>query len=742
MTSFKSAYLIATSKDADKVIFLMDRIELGTQSLEQYNNFADTDDFVQSTENTHALITKLKSSNPNEVLIVSSIQKMSNIKNEEGGLKAHDIEQMQKKRIVIIVDEAHRSTFGDMLITIKETFPQAVFFGFTGTPIQEENEKNMNTTATVFGHELHRYSIADGIRDKNVLGFDPYLISTYKDSKLREAVALDEAKANTVREALVDPKKKEIYLRFMDKSQVAMAGHWDKANNYVKGIEDYLPTEQYRQPAHQNKVVEDILENWIQYSQNNKFHGMFATSSIAEAIEYYRLFKKIKPELKITALFDPYIDNNENARFKEDGLVEIISDYNSRYGMEFSLATHAKMKRDIADRLAHKELYKRVELTPEKQLDLLIVVDQMLTGFDSKWVNTLYLDKMLEYANLIQAFSRTNRLFGKDKPFGVVRYYRRPHTMKRNIDAAVKLYSGDKPLALFVDKLQDNLDKLNTIFADIKQLFKHDGIKSFEKLPEDKEACGKFAKLFKQFNEHLEAAKIQGFNWNTLTYHFDDKDSSEPPFEVVIDEQTYLILALRYKELFSEGGSGGGGGSVPFEIDGYLTEIDTDKIDADYMNSRFTKYLKALHDGEKAISVEEALNELHKSFAALTHDEQRIANIFLHDVQRGDVKLQEAKSFRDYITEYQFKAKEDEIHAISNSFGLDETKLRQLINAHVNENNIDEFGRFGQLLNSVDKMKAKQYFEQEEGKAIKLFKVNVKVAAFLKEFILKNSNAD
>ncbi len=639
MTSFKSAYLIATSKDADKVIFLMDRIELGTQSLEQYNNFADTDDFVQSTENTHALISKLKSTNPNEVLIVSSIQKMSNIKQEEGGLKAHDIEQMQKKRIVIIVDEAHRSTFGDMLITIKETFPQAVFFGFTGTPIQDENEKNLNTTATVFGNELHRYSIADGIRDKNVLGFDPYLISTYKDSKLREAVALDEAKANTVQEAMADPKKKEIYSRFMDKSQVAMAGHWDKANNYVRGIEDYLPTEQYRRPAHQKKVVEDILENWIQYSQNNQFHGMFATSSIAEAIEYYRLFKKLKPELKITALFDPNIDNNENAKFKEDGLVEIISDYNTRYGMEFSLATHAKMKRDIADRLAHKELYKRVEHSPEKQLELLIVVDQMLTGFDSKWVNILYLDKMLEYANLIQAFSRTNRLFGKDKPFGIIRYYRRPHTMKRNIDAAVKLYSGDKPLALFVDKLQDNLKKLNTIFIDIEQLFKSAGISNFEKLPEEKEACGQFAKLFKQFNEYLEAAKIQGFNWNKLTYSSDDTESKEPPLNVAVNEQTYLILALRYKELFSGSGGGGAGGSVPFEIEGYLTEIDTDKIDSDYMNSRFTKYLKALHDGEKAISVEEALNELHKSFAALTHDEQRIANIFLHDVQCGDIEV-------------------------------------------------------------------------------------------------------
>ncbi|MCU4481812.1 type I restriction endonuclease subunit R, EcoR124 family [Acinetobacter ursingii] len=737
MTSFKSAYLIATSKDADKVIFLMDRIELGTQSLEQYNNFADTDDFVQSTENTYALINKLKSNNPNEVLIVSSIQKMSNIKHEEGGLKAYDIEQMQQKRIVIIIDEAHRSTFGDMLITIKETFPLALFFGFTGTPIQEENEKNMNTTATVFGDELHRYSIADGIRDKNVLGFDPYLISTYKDSKLREAVALAEAKANTIQEALVDVKKKEIYLRFMDKSQIGMAGHWDKANNYVKGIEDYLPTEQYRRPQHQNKVVEDILENWIQYSQNNKFHGIFATSSIAEAIEYYRLFKKEKPELKVTALFDPNIDNNEHAKFKEDGLVEIISDYNVCYGMEFSLATHAKMKRDIADRLAHKELYKRIEHTPEKQLDLLIVVDQMLTGFDSKWVNTLYLDKMLEYANLIQAFSRTNRLFGKDKPFGIIRYYRRPHTMKRNIDAAVKLYSGDKPLALFVEKLEENLKKLNFIFTEIKILFEHAKIANFEKLPMDTASCGKFAKLFKQFNEYLEAAKIQGFHWNKLIY----SDDSSWSVEVVINEQTYLILALRYKELFSEGGSGGGGGSVPFEIEGYLTEIDTDKIDSDYMNSRFTKYLKALYEGEKAISVESALNELHKSFAALTHDEQKIANIFLHDVQRGDVQLTEGKSFRDYITEYQFKAKEDEIHAISASFGLDEVKLRQLINAHVNENNINEFARFDTLLSTVDKAKAKQYFEQEEGITIPPFKVNVKVTAFLKKFILKNSQS-
>ena len=190
MTSFKSAQLIASSRDADKVIFLVDRIELGTQSLKEYRGFADENETVQATENTGVLITKLKSSNPADTLIVTSIQKMSNIKEEADGLNTCDIETINKKRIVFIIDECHRSTFGDMLITIKNTFPKAMFFGFTGTPIHEKNEKQKNTTATVFGNELHRYSIADGIRDKNVLGFDPYKVLTFKDKDIRKVVAL------------------------------------------------------------------------------------------------------------------------------------------------------------------------------------------------------------------------------------------------------------------------------------------------------------------------------------------------------------------------------------------------------------------------------------------------------------------------------------------------------------------------------------------------------------------------
>lgn len=733
MTSFKSAQLIASSKDADKVIFLMDRIELGTQSLKEYRGFADENESVQATENTNVLITKLKSSNPADTLIVTSIQKMSNIKDEAGGLNARDIELISDKRIVFIVDEAHRSTFGDMLLTIKNTFPKAMFFGFTGTPIQDENQKKKNTTSTVFGNELHRYSIADGIRDKNVLGFDPYKVLTFKDKDVRKVVALEKAKAQTEEEAISDPVKSKIFYKYMDANQVGMVGHFDAKGDYIKGIEDYIPNVQYTTEEHTTMVVKDILENWVTLSHNSKFHAIFATSSIPEAINYYRLFKAMKPHLKVTALFDPSIDNNGGVQFKEEGLVEIISDYNEQYGQEFSIPTFAKMKKDIAARLAHKKPYERIANEPAKQIDLLIVVDQMLTGFDSKWINTLYMDKVLQYENIIQAFSRTNRLFGPDKPFGTIRYYRKPHTMERNINAAVKLYSGDRPLGLFVQHLIDNLKQMNELFESITDLFADSGIENFEKLPDDTSACRKFAKDFNEFNSYLEAAKIQGFKWNVLSYV--DEETGEV-IDVTIDENTYLILVLRYKEL-TGGGGGTGGDDVPYDLAGYITEIDTGLIDADYMNSKFDKYIKLLSvEGTTKEAIEQAESELHKTFATLSQEEQKYANIFLHDIQRGDVKVAEGKSLRDYINEYLSKARNDQIHRISVAIGVDENMLRNVMGLKLNENNLNEFGRYDELKKTVDKAKAKEYFEKVEGTKIIPPKVNVKVDKLLRDFII------
>jgi type I restriction enzyme R subunit len=735
MTSFKSAQLIANSQDADKVIFLMDRIELGTQSLKEYRGFADENEDIQATENTGILVTKLKSSDPANTLIVTSIQKMSNIKDEDGGLNAHDILMMNKKRIVFIVDEAHRSTFGDMLITIKDTFSSAIFFGFTGTPIQEENQKKMNTTSTVFGDELHRYSIADGIRDKNVLGFDPYKILTYRDRDLRLAVALEKARANDEAEALGDPRKAIVFNKYM--SRVRMAGHFENSGRYVRGIEDFIPTSQYDRDEHYEKVVEDILSNWIVLSQNGKFHSIFATSSIADAILYYRLFKENNPALKVTALFDPNIDNNGNTQYKEEGLVEIMTDYNERYEQDFRLANHGKFKKDIASRLAHKEPYLRIENTPDKQIDLLIVVDQMLTGFDSKWINTLYLDKVLHYENIIQAFSRTNRLFGPDKPFGTIRYYRLPHSMERYINDAIKLYSGDKPIGLFVEHLDTNLNSMNFVFEQITQLFQTAGIDNFERLPDDLSERGRFAILFKNFNNFLEAAKIQGFNWSKLEYVF-GKGKDKVTIEMALDENIYLILALRYKELFNTG-VGGGGGDVPYEIEGYLTEIDTAKIDSDYMNSRFDKYIKELRKGDvDPTELQNTLDELYKSFATLTQEEQKYANLFIRDVQNGVAKLESGKTFREYITEYEFNAKNDQIKKISTLLGLDESKLRALMLSGVTEVNINEYGRFDELKNTVVQNKAKEFFEKLEGTTIPLFRVNIRVHNLLLKFIIED----
>ena len=750
MTSFKSAQLIANSNDADKVIFLTDRIELGTQSLKEYRAFADENETVQATENTYVLLNKLKSNATADTLIVTSIQKMSNIRDEDGGLNASDIEIINGKRLVFIVDEAHRSTFGDMLSIIKETFPNAIFFGFTGTPVFEENAKKNSAQTDVFGNELHRYSIADGIRDKNVLGFDPYKVLTFRDKDVRKVVALEKAKAATEEEAISDPKKAKIFYEYMDSSTVKMAGFLGDDGKWVKGIEDYLPKTQYLSSEHQGKVVEDIQENWLTLSHNGKFHAIFATSSIPEAIDYYRLLKAAMPKLRISCLFDPNISNEDGdykeyrgqpiAFYKEQGLIEILTDYNTMFGQDFSIATHARFKKDLSLRLAHKEQYKRVEREPEKQLDLLIVVDQMLTGFDSKWVNTLYMDKILEYENIIQAFSRTNRLFGPDKPFGIIRYYRKPHTMEQNVSKAVKLYSGDRPIGLFVEKLSYNLGKLNAVFDDIAYLFKNAGIPDFEKLPADGTVRAKFASLFRDFNGYLEAAKIQGFRWDKHTYSFKDEDSGNSiEITMEFDENAFLILAQRYKELSAASPDDPGSQDIdiPYDLVGYLTEIDTGVIDADYMNSRFDKYLKLIRqEGSSEESIEQAKAELHKTFAALTQEEQKYANIFLHDIERGDVIAEDGKTLRDYITEYQFRAKDDQIHRFATIFGLDEDKLRNMMGLNLNEATINEFGRFDELKKSVDKTKAKAFFEAYEQTKLIPPKVNMKTDQLLRQFIL------
>ena len=528
----------------------------------------------------------------------------------------------------------------------------------------------------------------------------------------------------------------------------------DGAGNRISGIEDFLGRDQYGiDSPHPNMVVSDILEQFPALSHAGKFHAMLATSSIPEAVNYYHLFKQQAPKLHVTALFDPSIDNNEGATDKEDALTEIITDYNEAFGKEFIIPTWPAMKKDISSRLSHKSPYGGIAANRSQQLDLLIVVDQMLTGFDSKWVNTLYLDKIIDYESIIQAFSRTNRLFGPDKPFGVIRYYRKPHTMYGFIEAAVKLYSGDRPLDLFVQKLPANVKSMDTRYLEILDVFTDNGESDLMQLPESVEARRKFAKEFVELNRYLEAAKVQGFDWNTTEYKVDGTDADdadendggngEPDIvRPQIDERTYLILAQRYKELFDDDSCAGEPDDdgrcdpeAPYELEGYLTEIDTGLIDTDYMNANFVKWLKALKEDSPELA--EMSAQLHRSFAALSRDEQRLAELFLHDVERGDVEVEEGMTLRDYITRYAKREKDEQIDKLVDHLGVDRSLLEELTVRYINEKSLNAFGRFDALRDTIDVPRAKSFFERCMNVTLPNFKVKVQASKLLKQFVLE-----
>ena len=727
MTSFKSAQLIAKANDADKVVFLLDRIELSTQSADEYRGFANADDNVLDTEDTKNLIRVLESDSKDDCLIVTSIQKMSRI-NNGNSIPQSTIDKINKKRVVFIVDECHRSVTGSgkdsgsgMLLTIKNTFPRAILFGFTGTPIFPENAHGEMTTEVIFGDMLHKYTLASGIPDKNVLGFDLYREDTFQEQEVREAVALRQAdpEAETVDDIAKDNEKMDIYNKWMNDTDIL------KVEDEAKSL--------YSTDEHHMAVVQKIVEERPMLSHNGKFHAILATKNIPEAIEYYHLFKEHYPEYNVTAIFDDSIDNNGGGEYKEEAILEILEDYNKRFETTFQQSTYAKYKKDVAKRLAHKTPYQHLE--KDKQLDMLIVVTQMLTGYDSKWVNTLYVDKLLQYVDVIQAFSRTNRLFGPDKPFGIIKYFTRPNRMAKNIDDALALYV-DQPLLVFTDKLEANLEKINQSFLIIDQLFKAEGIEYYATLPQAEASKKKFAKEFCDMTKRLEAAKMQGFLWEKLEYEF-QHTNGWVKLKMELDEQTYKILLARYRELFQRGGGGGGDDDDVYQLEAYITETGAGTIDAEYINSKFIKFVKNLYtSGPGSDHVKAAQAELHNAFASLNQRDQRTAQRILHDIESGDLRLSPGKTIYDYIIDYQKRECDQQIYTLAEATGLNITKLQELISKDTTEQNINEQGRFDALVQTLDKVKAVDFLKKVTGQDVPKRFVITNISSILRRFIL------
>ena len=719
MTSFKAAELIARDKLADKVVFLMDRIELGTQSFREYTAFAD-EDIVQETGNSGVLLSKMKGNHPKDLLIVSSIQKMDRVSEDAVSLRREkELEEIRKKRLVFIFDECHRTTNGDMFANIRKAFPRALLFGFTGTPIFDENAKSSLSTADIFGDNLHTYTIADGIRDENVLGFDPTMVKIYADEDLKEELAKDECKAKDMNEIRANPKKLEVYQKYQNMSEV--------------DIEAKLPKGQYDSDNYRDGVIKDIKDHWDRLSFGGKFHAIFATSSIPAAIDYYRRFRRQWPELKVTSLFDKNLDDTkgEQSMDKERGLVEILEDYQHQFGPDFDIARWPEFKKDVTRRLAHKENYSQVE--KEKQLDLLIVVDQLLTGFDSKFVNTLYLDKLLDYQNLIQAFSRTNRIYNRnEKPFGIIRYYRSPHTMKKNMDDAFALFARKREDGIFANKLPSNVENMNQIFEQIQDIFVANGILDMSRLPEDESTQARIAQLTRKFQESYTSARLQGFDWNKVVV---SDEIGKDGIEVKVTEKEYLTLLMRCNEMAKRGKERNRAGAFAYDIGVNLSAIQNEKITAEYLDRKF-KIWTDYRNGKNPIKEreEELLKELEKNLSTLSEDDQNLAREIIRDIETGRLEVEEGKTFRDYIASYGESRKNREIRDVVEKLGVDEEKLRDLV---MNKPKYyKEGGRAIALENSIDDELARIYYQRvhhREGTNLQAIRYTKKV---LKEFIM------
>ena len=388
LTSFKAAQLVSELDDVDKVMFVVDRHDLDTQTQAEYEAFEPG--AVDSTDNTDELVKRLHS---NSKIIITTIQKLNAAVSKQW--YSSRIEEIRHSRIVMIFDECHRSHFGECHKNIVKFFDNTQIFGFTGTPIFVENAVDGHTTKEIFGNCLHKYLIKDAIADENVLGF------------------------------LVE---------------------------YYHGNEDVDNADQDRM----TEIAKFILNNFNKSTFDGEFDALFAVQSVPMLIRYYKIFKSLNPKIRIGAVFTYAANSSQDdeqtgmntggfaseSTGEADELQAIMDDYNNMYGTSFTTENFRAYYDDINLRMKKKK-------ADMKPLDLCLVVGMFLTGFDSKKLNTLYVDKNMEYHGLLQAFSRTNRVLNEKKRFGKVVCFR---DLKSKVDEAIKLFSNGTPLEDIVRK--------------------------------------------------------------------------------------------------------------------------------------------------------------------------------------------------------------------------------------------------------------------------------------------------
>lgn len=652
LTSFKASTLLKENPNIEKCLFVVDRKDLDRQTRQEFNKFQEGS--VEENTNTATLVKRMLSTDYADKVIVTTIQKLGLALDSKNNRNYKErLKPLSNKRVVFIFDECHRSQFGENHKAIKEFFPNAQLFGFTGTPIFEDNATyktiegqtaSYKTTDDVFQKELHSYTITNAIEDKNVLRF-----------------------------------------------------HIDYFNIDGKPDPNSL--------IHKMAVIDAILKKHDKATHHRRFNAILATSSISDAIVYYHLFKQnqrefveVNPDyrpLNIACVFSPpaegdkdiqqiqedlpqeKADNAIEPNKKKEALTQIIKDYNARYATNHRLNDFDLYYQDVQQRIKDQK-FSNADYPHHNKIDVMIVVDMLLTGFDSKYLNTLYVDKNLKYHGLIQAFSRTNRVINDTKPYGNILDFRQ---QEEAVDQAMVLFSGanvDNPKEIWVvDAAPKVIVKYKEAVANLKVFMESKGLEckpaEVANLKGD-EARAEFINTFKE----IQRLKTQ------LDQYTDLKDTQTETIEAVLPtddfrsfKSNYIDTAKRLKAQQDKGGK-----DLPEaveQLDFEFVLFSSAIIDYDYIIGLISKYTQDKPSKQKMTRVQ-LINLLSSSANLMDEREDIIAYINTLEVGNGLTE----KEIRTGYQKFKDEKAEKEIQDIAAKNGITSERLNAFIASILN----------------------------------------------------------
>lgn len=643
LTSFKAATLLKDNKEIDKCLFVVDRKDLDKQTRDEFNRFQEK--CVEENTNTAELVRRMLSNDYADKIIVCTIQKLGI------ALDSHfkdKLMPLKNQRIIFIFDECHRSQFGENHKAIEEFFPNARLFGFTGTPIFPKNSKTVSitgeeaeylTTQKVFQNELHTYKITDAIRDHNVLRF-----------------------------------------------------HVDY---FVPASDDVLSDNTIKKSA----IVNSILAKHDAATNQRKFNALFATASINEAIEYYNLFNEVQEKkaqedanyvpLNISCIFSPpaYVsddakqiqedlpnesrDYKQEPEHKKEALEKIIADYNQKYSTNHSVVNFDLYYQDVQQRIKAQRFTNK-DYPHQNKIDITIVVDMLLTGFDSKYLNTLYVDKKLKYHGLIQAFSRTNRILNDSKPYGNILDFR---NQQAEVDEAIQMFSGDGNKVVreiwLVEPAAKILDDFKSSVKELKCLMNwQDEIKTDDvlNLATDNDKAT-FINAFKE----VQRLKTQLSQYTDLT------EEQKQDIEQLVSEKDMELLRGVYLDTARDMKRSSaenlllGTKSVADDIDFEFVLFASVLVDYDYIMGLISQYT-GYHTKEK-MTKEELIAKVRAS--ANLFDERDDIEAYIDTLDGVNGKT--VDEVKEGYIRFKEQKNNEEVYTIAQKHGLDINALKKMI---------------------------------------------------------------